>query len=160
MRAIIRIYLENKKDVIRDIEITKKNSLEQLHFAIVDAFELERNEMASFYMINDEFEILKEIPLLNMKKNSMITMNKMTISSVLSSKGDQLLYVYDFLKMWRFLITSHAESNSKKEGTVCIENIGKMPKQAPKIIFEAQNQDDPFKEGFEENDELNDYEIY
>ena len=67
MKHIIRIHLENKEDVIRDIEITATHNLEQLHFAIVDAFELERNEMASFYMTNDEFELLQEIPLFSIE---------------------------------------------------------------------------------------------
>jgi hypothetical protein len=39
MKHIIRIHLENKEDVIRDIEITATYNLEQLHFAIVDAFD-------------------------------------------------------------------------------------------------------------------------
>ena len=104
MKYIIRIHLENKEDVIRDIEITATHNLEQLHFAIVDAFELGRNEMASFYMTNDEFELLQEIPLFNIedKTNSMLGMNEIIISSVLRSEGNQLLYVYDFLNMWRF----------------------------------------------------------
>ena len=74
MKHIIRIHLENKEDVIRDIEITATHNLEQLHFAIVDAFDLERNEIASFYMTNDEFELLQEIPLFSIedKNNSML----------------------------------------------------------------------------------------
>ena len=73
--------------------------MEQLHFAIVEAFELEENEMASFYMTNDEFELLQEIPLFSIedKNNSMLAMNEIVISSVLLSEGSQLLYVYDFL---------------------------------------------------------------
>ena len=39
MKHIIRIHLENKEDVIRDIEITATHNLEQLHCAIVDAFD-------------------------------------------------------------------------------------------------------------------------
>ena len=59
MKHIIRIHLESEEDVIRDIEITATHNLEQLHCAIVDAFQLERNKMASFYMTNDEFELLQ-----------------------------------------------------------------------------------------------------
>ena len=44
MKHLIRIHLENKEDVIRDIEITATHNLEQLHFAIVDAFEFKNNE--------------------------------------------------------------------------------------------------------------------
>ena len=83
MKYIIRVHLENKEDVIRDIEITETHNLEQLHFAIIDAFGLEKNEMASFYMTNDEFELLQEIPIFNIenKNNSILCMNEIIISS-------------------------------------------------------------------------------
>ena len=77
MKHIMRIHLENKEDVIRDIEIRATHNLEQLHFAIVDAFELEKNERASFYMTNDKFELLQEIPLFSIddRNNSMLAMS-------------------------------------------------------------------------------------
>ena len=159
MKHIIRIHLENKEDVIRDIEITETHNLEQLHFAIVDAFELEKNEMASFYMTNDEFELLQEIPLFSIedKNNSMLGMNEIVISSVFRSEGNRLLYVYDFLNMWRFLITFHASSENTTDETIFINKIGKMPKEAPEITFEAEKEFDPFEEAF---DEFNKYEEY
>ena len=159
MRYVIRIHLENKEDVIRDIEITETYNLEQLHFAIVDAFELEKNEMASFYMTNNELELLQEIPLCSIedKNNSMLVMNEVVISSVFRSEGNQLLYVYDFLNMWRFLITFHASSENTTDETICINKTGKMPKEAPKIIFEAEKKFDPFEEAF---DEFNEHEEY
>ena len=159
MKHIIRIHLENKEDVIRDIEITGTHNLEQLHFAIVDAFGLERNEMASFYMTNDEFELLQEIPLFSIedKKNSMLGMNEIIISSVFRSEGNKLLYVYDFLNMWRFLITFHTSTENTTDKTICINKIGKMPEEAPKIKFEAEKEFDPFEEAF---DEFNEHEEY
>jgi len=159
MKHIIRIHLENKEDVIRDIEITATHNLEQLHFAIVDAFELEKNEMASFYMTNDKFELLQEIPLFSIedKNNSMLAMNEIIISSVLRSEENQLLYVYDFLNMWRFLITFHASSENTTDETICVNKTGKMPKEAPEITFEAEKEFDPFEEAF---DEFNEHEEY
>ena len=159
MKHIIRIHLENKEDVIRDIEITATHNLEQLHFAIVDAFKLEKNEMASFYMTNDEFELLQEIPLFSIedKNNSMLGMNEIIISSVFRSEGNQLLYVYDFLNMWRFLITFHASSENTTDETICINKIGKMPKEAPEITFEAEKEFDLFEEAF---DKFNEHEEY
>ena len=67
MKHIIRIHLENKEDVIRDIEITATHNLEQLHFAIVDAFDLERNEMAYFYMTNNELNCCKKFRFLALR---------------------------------------------------------------------------------------------
>jgi len=159
MKHIIRIHLENKEDIIRDIEITATHNLEQLHFAIIDAFELKRNEMASFYITNDKLELLKEISIFSIEdqNNSMSAMTEVVISSVFVSKGNQLLYVYDFLNMWRFLVTFHARSENKTGETICINKIGKMPKEAPEITFEAEKEFDPFEEAF---DEFNEYEEY
>ena len=148
MKHIIRVHLESKEDVIRDIEIKATHNLKQLHFAIIDAFELKKNEMASFYMTNDKFELLQEIPLFSIedKNNSMLGMNEIPISSVFSSKGNQLLYVYDFLNMWHFLITFHASSQNTTDETICINKTGKMPKEAPEIKFEAETESDEFNE--------------
>ena len=46
------IILDTKEDVIRDIEIKSKNTFEDLHFVIVNAFGFAGNEMASFYLSN------------------------------------------------------------------------------------------------------------
>ena len=110
-------------------------------------------------MTNDEFELLQEIPLFSIKdkNNSMLAMNEMVISSVFRSKGNQLIYVYDFLNMWRFLITFHASSENTTDETICINKIGKMPKEAPEITFEAEKEFDPFEEAF---DEFNEHEEY
>ena len=42
----LRIILDTEKDVIRDIEIKSINTFEDLHFAIINAFSFEGNEMA------------------------------------------------------------------------------------------------------------------
>ena len=107
MNHIIRIHLEHKEDVIRNIEIPSDKTLEDLHFAVVESLSLDKNEMASFYMTNEDFELLQEIPLCSFdeKDKTILAMNEIKISSVFPTKGIQLLYIYDFLKMWQFLIT-------------------------------------------------------
>tara|TARA_B100000902_G_C27153492_1_gene834972 strand:+ start:202 stop:684 length:483 start_codon:yes stop_codon:yes gene_type:complete len=160
MRSVIQIHLEYKEDVIRDIEISSTSNLEELHYAIITAFELENNELASFYMTNEDFELLQEIPLLSIdeEENPMLKMNEVIISSILTKQGSQLLYVYDFMKMWRFLITL----TEKKEEIIfepkCVKSVGEMPKDAPEITFEAEKEFDPFDE--DDFDEANEYEQY
>ena len=48
MKHTIRIQLEYKFDVIRDIEIPSEESLECLHYAIISSLKLDKNEIASF----------------------------------------------------------------------------------------------------------------
>ena len=159
MKSIIQVHLEYKEDVIRDIEISSTCNLEELHHAIVTAFELDKNELASFYMTNDDFELLQEIPLFSIedKENSLLGMSDVILSSILTSEGSQLLYVYDFMKMWRFLITLTETSEDKIADAKCSKSIGTMPEDAPEITFEAEKEFDPFEDAF---DEFNEDEQY
>ena len=160
MTKIIRIHLEHKDDIIRDIAISSEKTLEDLHFEIIDSLKLDKNEMASFYMTNDEFELLQEIPLFKIddKENSMLGMNEITVGAVFPEVNSQLLYVYDFLKMWRFSITFRKDSGNETTEYSCIKSIGEMPKEAPEIQFEAKKEFDPFDAAFEDFDEFNEYE--
>ena len=159
MRSVIQIHLEYKEDVIRDIEISSTSNLEELHYAIITAFELEKNELASFYMTNEDFELLQEIPLLSIdeEENPMLGMNEVIISSILTKQGSQLLYVYDFMKMWRFLITLTEKKEKIISEPKCVKSVGEMPEDAPEITFEAEKEFDPFEDAF---DEANEYEQY
>jgi hypothetical protein len=159
MRSVIQIHLEYKEDVIRDIEISSTSNLEELHYAIITAFELEKNELASFYMTNEDFELLQEIPLLSIDEgeNPMLGMNEVIISSILTKQGSQLLYIYDFIKMWRFLITLTEKKEEIISKPKCVKSVGEMPEDAPEITFEAEKEFDPFEDAF---DEANEYEQY
>ena len=160
MKSIIQVHLEYKKDVIRDIEINSASNLEKLHHAIISAFELDKNELASFYITNDEFELIQEIPLFSVedKENSMLGMSDIILSSILKTEGTQLLYVYDFMKMWRFLITLTEITEEKITTSKCIKSVGKMPENAPEISFKVEKEFDPFSEAFDHLDEFKDYE--
>ena len=160
MKNIIQVHLEYKKDVIRDIEINSANNLEELHKAIVIAFVLDKNQLASFYITNDEFELLQEIPLLSVvdKENSMLGMSDIILSSILKEEGSKLLYVYDFMKMWRFLITLTQITDEEITKAKCINSIGIIPEDAPEIIFKTEKEFDPFDEAFDDFDEFKDYE--
>ena len=160
MKSTIQVHLEYKEDVIRDIEISSASNLEELHHAIVTAFELDKNELASFYMTNDDFELLQEIPIFSIedKENSLLGMSDVILSSILTNEGSQLLYVYDFMKMWRFLITLTETSEDKIADAKCSKSVGTMPKDAPEINFTAEKEFDPFDEAFDDFDEFKEYE--
>ena len=148
MKHLIRVQLEHKTDVIIDIEIPSNKSLEDLHYTIIDSLKLDENEIASFYMTNEEWELLQEIPLFKIDEedSSMLDMSDITIASVFPKIDSQLLYVYDFLKMWRFLVSYSKETKNKSETIEVINSIGKMPKEAPEIIFKSEKEFDSFKD--------------
>ena len=142
MKKILEINLEHKDDVIREIEINPKKNLEFLHHSIIDVFGLKKNELASFYTVNKKLETRQEIPLLNFNSEDkdLIEMRNYEISSVLANEGDQVIYVYDFMKMWRFLITLKKEEQSSIKSFKCIKSIGEIPKNAPKLKFDIEDE--------------------
>ena len=164
MKHIIRIQLEHKTDVIIDIEIPSSTSLEDLHYTIIDSLKLDKKEIASFYMTNEELELLEEIPLfkINEEENSMCEMREIKIESVFQTINNQLIYIYNFLKMWRFLVSCSKITEDECEETKIINSIGEMPEEAPEIIFESTQQFDPSEQlggAFDEEfDELNETE--
>ena len=69
MKYSITIYLESKEDVIRKIDIDSKVSLLELHKFIKKSFNIQKDELASFYTTNNELELLEEIPLFTFEDN-------------------------------------------------------------------------------------------
>jgi hypothetical protein len=147
MKYNIRVILESKEDVIRDIEINSDCLLSELHFYLIECFNLNKNELASFYTTNDELEIVNEIPLVSFEERSS-NMENTNLEVVLDEHNNNLIYVYDYMKMWRFLLelkSTEENFNVKK----CISKIGEMPKEAPEINFSKENQNED-EEGIED----------
>tara|TARA_Y100000389_G_C17269830_1_gene417384 strand:+ start:346 stop:792 length:447 start_codon:yes stop_codon:yes gene_type:complete len=145
MKYNIRVILESKEDVIRDIEINSDCLLSELHYYLIECFDLNKNELASFYTTNDELEIIDEIPLVSFEDIGP-NMENTKLEIVLDEHNNNLIYVHDYLKMWRFLIelkSKDVDFNIKK----CVSKIGKMPKEAPEINFYQENKNE---DGIEE----------
>ena len=51
----IRITLESKEDVIREILVNPENNLEYLHQSIIKNLKLDEFEMASFYITDSHY---------------------------------------------------------------------------------------------------------
>ena len=140
MKYNIRVILESKEDVIRNIEINSDCLLSELHYYLIECFDLNKNELASFYTTNNELEIIDEIPLISFEDRGS-NMQNTKLEVVLDEHNNNLIYVYDYMKMWRFLI----ELKSKEEDfdfKKCLSKIGKMPKEAPEINFSLEKQYD------------------
>ena len=141
MKYIIEIHLEHKNDVFRKIEIPGENSLEDLHNNIISSLELDKKQMASFYLTNEKLELLEEIPLFKIDEEKCNEMSKIKINTAFSNINNQLIYIYDFLKMWRFLVTCCNLSDKTSNKIELVDSIGKMPKEAPEIIFQKAEED-------------------
>ena len=140
-----RVILDAKEDVFRDIEIDSENTLEELHNSITQAFGFEGNEMASFYVSNENWEQGEEIALFDMSEgmDSIRIMNETSIEDVTDRNQPRLLYVYDFLSMWTFLVelADIAESDPNQIYPNLMFSHGSLPDEAPEKEFIAEGKE-------------------
>ena len=116
--------------------------------------------MASFYVSNDEWHQGQEIALFDMGENEDIRlMNETTIEDVVDEDQTKLIFIYDFLNMWTFLVEL-GEIVEEAQGTdypnlmfVC----GQVPSEAPEKQFEADQSFDHDNDNYrlDDYDELN-----
>lgn len=133
---------DQKEDIFRDIEIRKTDTFEDLHNVLTQSFGFDGNEMASFYISNDQWEQGQEIALFDMGQNTDVKMmNETIVEELINEYNNRLIYIYDFLNMWTFLIEL-GEIAEEAQGTdypnlmfVC----GQVPSEAPEKQFEAED---------------------
>lgn len=105
---VLRIVVDTEEDIFRDVEIRGDQNFEELHDAIIQSFRFSGDQMASFYVSNDNWEKGQEIGLMDVSAfdgdNSTPSMKNTQIASLLQDKHQKMLYVYDFLKMWIFYV--------------------------------------------------------
>lgn len=143
-----RIVLDTLEDVFRDIEIQQDANLEDLHNAITQAFGFEGNEMASFYLSDEDWGQGEEIALYDISEGIETTrmMNETQIDSAVSKDHTKLIYVYDFLDMWTFYV--ELADIVEPEIGITYPNLmyshGIMPETPPEKKFKSEDfNDDP-----------------
>jgi hypothetical protein len=101
-----RVIIDTEQDVFRDIEIETESNFDALHKAVLDAFDFEQGEMASFYLSDEEWSKGLEISLMDMGgvDEDSLSMSTTILSDMVMKPGDKILYVYDFMRMWIFYI--------------------------------------------------------
>ncbi|MFT5752687.1 MAG: hypothetical protein ACI828_002416 [Flavobacteriales bacterium] len=155
-----RIILDTEEDVFRDLEIAKTASLEDLHNAVNQSFGFDGTEIASFYLSDDEWNQGEEFSQFDMSETpgEVGVMHETILEDILSERQTKLLYVYDFLNMWRFMVEL-AEIAEPEDG-VTYPNLmyvhGQIPDQAPDIAFEAEKDD--FESEFSDDYDVDDLE--
>jgi len=102
-----RVYFEEDDAVYRDVVIRHTQSFEDLHYAILKAYEFDNKHQATFYRSNDNWQRGREISLAKYDKSYKappLLMNETTIGSEIRDTNQKFVYVYDFGKNWTFLI--------------------------------------------------------
>ena len=136
-----RVLLESEEEIFRDIEIKSTQNFFDFHEIIVAAFGFDNEQMASFYLSNDDWEKGQEITLFDMmidenQEPKVLVMADTIINTQTNCVGDHLLYAYDFLNMQNFFIelieiTVKEEKDAFYPKVVYTQGEAPKPKQEP-----------------------------
>ncbi len=149
-----RIILDTHEDVFRDIEIEASATLEDFHNAITQSFGFDGQEMASFYTSNELWEEGEEISLFDVgdAPGGLRIMSETFLEDVVDEEKTRLLYVYDFLNMWTFMVelADIAEVETGMTYPNLMYSHGQIPEEAPEKEFIAEEiEEEDFDEDFD-----------
>jgi hypothetical protein len=155
-----RILLDTEGDVFRDVEIQSDQTFEELHQSIVRAFGFRGDELASFYLSNDEWDKGQEIALMDMSfgnEAAPYQMSTTILEMLVEAVGQKLVYVYDFMKMWCFYVelTDISKEKPGQQYPRILMSYGEAPNEDDKDIdFQFAAEEEDFSEDLE--DEIDD----
>ena len=153
-----RAILDSEEDVFRDIAIQEEATLEDLHNAIVNGFGFDGMEVASFYTCDDTWNQEDEIPMFDIGDipGEQKTMSDYKLNELLDKDQTKIIYVYDFINMWTFLV--ELATIEKAEAGIIYPNLlfshGELPAIAPEKEFETEGDDfySEFEDDLDEDD--------
>lgn len=156
-----RVLLDskNKEEIFRDILISDSDNFESFYKAILNAYEFTEDQMASFYMSNNNWDKGFEISLFDMSfgdDDSQITpgiMSESVIRDLIQDPDQKMILVHDFLRMWMFLVELIGFEKEEPNAPKTILSIGTAPKEDSKP---TENEDLHFETESEMDDEEED----
>ena len=166
----LRIIPETEEVVYRDLEARSDNTFLELHQHLLKAFEFTDDQMASFYVSNDEWDKGHEINLMDMSYDDDAldapsnVMSKAILKDFVEEPDQKFILVYDFMRMWIFLIEliGYEAENPGEARTLLM--VGQAPKENSKEaleedFFASGGGSEIQGEGLEEDDYgFNDYD--
>jgi Plasmid pRiA4b ORF-3-like protein len=157
-----RVILDSEEDVFRDIAILENDTLEDLHNAIVNAFGFDGMEVASFYTCDATWNQEEEIPMFDTGDipGENKTMADYALVDILDTENTKIIYVYDFINMWTFLVELAAVEEIVTGITYpdLLFSHGEMPMEAGDKSFEAEHED--FQSEFEDDLDEDDLDAF
>ena len=126
-------------------------------FLIFNSFGFDAMEVASFYTCDETWNQEDEISLCDTGDipGEQKIMSDYVLSDLLDAQNTKIIYVYDFIQMWTFLVELAAieEPQSGESYPALLFSHGEMPDEAGDKIFEAENADDLYGDYDDDYDE-------
>ncbi|WP_394758145.1 hypothetical protein [Flavobacterium sp.] len=158
-----RVILDNEDDVFRDIAILANDTLEDLHNAIFNSFGFDGMEVGSFYTCDDTWNQEDEIPMFDSGDvlGEMKIMSDYLLSDILDTENRKIIYVYDFINMWTFLVELAAVEEEIAGATYpeTLFSHGEIPEDSGEKNFMADEDEENYNE-FEDDLDEDDLDMF
>jgi hypothetical protein len=130
----IRVILDAKEDIFRDIEVKGKQTLWNLHLGIKSAFSLQGDELSTFNLLEDDGTIVKSVPLEDMSDDGDgEIMSDVYIDEAFENVGDKAQFQYGLLDLWEFFceLVEVIEETKAVNYPITVYRFGNVPLKAP-----------------------------
>lgn len=169
-----RVLLDSKdkNEVFRDVLISDKSDFETFYKSILDAYNFSSDQMASFYMSNENWDKGFEISLFDMSfgedEGQILpgVMSESKIGDFIQEPDQKIILVHDFLRMWIFLVELIGYSDDTPEQPKTVLSVGNAPAEDSKPIdnenlqFETESDMDDDEDEFGFDDFEDEYDQY
>jgi hypothetical protein len=124
------------------------------------SFDFQGDQMASFYVSNEDWDKGHEISLLDMSYDDdsidspASVMKNAIIKDFLEEPDQKFILVYDFMKMWIFLVELIGYDRNEPESPQMLLAIGNAPKEESREALDEEllHESDSLSEEDEEDD--------
>lgn len=130
----LRIILDTKDDIFRDVEIREKQNLWNLHLGIKSAFSLMGDDLSIFNILDEDGVVVKSVPLEDMSDDGEgEIMSDVYISEAFLKKGDKIHFQYGFMDLWEFFceLVEIIDEKHAVNYPITVFRFGNMPLKAP-----------------------------
>lgn len=154
-----RVLIDHESEAFRDIEIGSEQTFLDLHNTIKESFAFIGQEMASFYVSDENWDKGPEIPLADLgfaeEGDVPALMDQVYISDHIRSTSQRFVYAYDFLHMWMFMVELIHAGDPEAGATYprVVMSMGNAPDEHSKEddLTAGILPDDPYAIGDEEH---------
>ena len=173
----VRVILDTKEDIFRDIEIKDKQTLWNLHLGIKSAFSLQGEELSTFNILEEDGTVVKSVPLEDMSDDGDgEIMSDVYLNEAFEKTGDKIHFQYGLLDLWEFFceLIEIIDETKGVNYPITVFRFGNAPLKAPsksggpskgkKSAMPLMDDDFAFDDDFgggnfaDEDDEFNDEE--
>ena len=171
----IRVILDSKDSIFRDIEIKDKQTLWNLHLGIKSAFSLQGEELSMFSILDEDGMEVKSVPLEDMSDDGDgEIMSDVYMTEAFLEVGDKVHFQYGLIDLWEFFceLVEIEDEKTAVNYPITVFRFGNVPLKAPtksggsskpsvSAVFMDEDFGDidgEFKDGYDDDDFVDDEE--